>query len=321
MRLLKPINLIVMITAIIGITVIPMAFAETLVPDPMNIGVGARPLGMGKAYVAIAEDGDTIFINPAGLGKVNSFKLTSMYANLLGDVNYTVLAGAMPINDLITIGGGGIMSSVSSIPLFSDTAEPLGSGELTKSVMFVSCGIDLGSVQVGTNLKYFAQSGSGPSEVEVSNGSGYDMDLGVLYSPNSWLSLGANQQNLLGSNMTYASGLEEKIESITKVGIKLGVLGKDALMSSGQKLILGADADLTQNGTILHVGAEYRPIEIIALRAGLDQDQGADETVNNITFGVGIKLMGVEFDYAYHPYSDIPENTTHYFSISYVGTK
>ena len=46
--------------------------------DPMYIGVGARPLGMGKAYVAVAQDGETLFLNPAGLGRLNA-SLTSMY--------------------------------------------------------------------------------------------------------------------------------------------------------------------------------------------------------------------------------------------------
>ena len=67
------------------------AAQDMIVADPMYIGVGARPLGMGKAYVAVAEDGDTVFVNPAGLGKVLTPKLTSMYTSLLGDVNYVVL--------------------------------------------------------------------------------------------------------------------------------------------------------------------------------------------------------------------------------------
>ena len=44
--------------------------------DPLYIGVGARPLGMGKAYVGYAEDGDALFTNPAGLGKIDNIKVT-----------------------------------------------------------------------------------------------------------------------------------------------------------------------------------------------------------------------------------------------------
>jgi len=37
------------------------------ISDPMSIGVGARSLGMGRAYVAVAEGGEAVFVNPAGL--------------------------------------------------------------------------------------------------------------------------------------------------------------------------------------------------------------------------------------------------------------
>ena len=55
------------------LTLITSASAQTTF-DPLSIAVGARALGMGKAYVAVAEDGDTIFTNPAGLGEIDTFK-------------------------------------------------------------------------------------------------------------------------------------------------------------------------------------------------------------------------------------------------------
>ena len=39
--------------------------------------------------------------------------------------------------------------------------------------------------------------------------------------------------------------------------------------------------------------------------------------VNNLTAGVGINRGGIYFDYAYHRYGNVAENTTHFFSISY----
>ena len=49
--------------------------------DLTEIGVGARPLGMGKAYVGLADDASAIFFNPAG-GKslLLNDKLTSIWA-------------------------------------------------------------------------------------------------------------------------------------------------------------------------------------------------------------------------------------------------
>ena len=37
-----------------------------------DIGVGGRPLGMGGAFVALADDGNAASYNPAGLGYINA---------------------------------------------------------------------------------------------------------------------------------------------------------------------------------------------------------------------------------------------------------
>ncbi len=53
-------------SALIIFLLLPVSFAYALTADPMDLGVGARSLGMGKAYVGVAEDSDTLFVNPAG---------------------------------------------------------------------------------------------------------------------------------------------------------------------------------------------------------------------------------------------------------------
>ena len=74
--------------------------------DPLSIGVGARALGMGKAYVAVAEDSDTIFTNPAGLGEIDNFQFTSMSGKIMEEVNYTLFGGVYPIGNKQAIGIG-----------------------------------------------------------------------------------------------------------------------------------------------------------------------------------------------------------------------
>jgi len=87
-----------------------------------------------------------------------------------------------------------------------------------------------------------------------------------------------------------------------------------------QKLNLAVDCDLTKRrSAAFHVGAEYYPISNIALRVGVDQDPFPSGVESNITAGLGLRFSGLEFNYAYHPYTQIAENATHYFSISYVG--
>ena len=45
---------------------------------------GARSLGMGGAYTALANDATAIFYNPAGLAKINSVNIFSSRQKLYG---------------------------------------------------------------------------------------------------------------------------------------------------------------------------------------------------------------------------------------------
>jgi len=67
------------------------------------------------------------------------------------------------------------------------------------------------------------------------------------------------------------------------------------------------------------VGCEWKPIEFISLRGGIDQSPSGGEVVTNTATGVGINIKGFTFDYAYHTYAELVEFSTHYFSIGYSG--
>jgi hypothetical protein len=57
---------------------------------------------------------------------------------------------------------------------------------------------------------------------------------------------------------------------------------------------------------------------VITLRLGQDQEMsGFNETTTNLTAGVGLNWKGFTFDFAYHGNSDLPENTSSYFSLGY----
>ena len=310
-------------------TVLFAAYAFATI-DPMYIGVGARPLGMGKAYVAVAEDGDTIFMNPAGLGRITSPKLTSMYASLLGDIRYVVLGGAYP-TPYGAIGAGAVTTNVADIHLYDGSGTSTGLADYGNNVYFLSYGATvMKDLQLGASLKYFSQGGSGDVSLEAGTGQGMDMDLGILYTPMSWLSLGYTQTNLLASKVEFkGSGVKEDIPSIAKLGMKVAVFGQDGLFQlrsiyggGWQRLNLAVDYDMSADDKVAgagHAGLEYYPIKYFALRVGVDQSPAPEGVVTDMTAGVGLRWGGVEFNYAYHPYDGITENATHFFSISYVG--
>jgi len=303
-----------------GVVMAGACFAadDLTVTDPLYIGVGARPLGMGKAYVAVAEDADGMFINPATLGRINGPKVTSMYSSVLGDVNYMVLGGAYPHTKNSAFGAGIVRSSVDGIDLYAADGSRISTpGSWGNSVMFVSYGINLedAKLSLGGSAKYFSQGGSGTATIESASASGMGFDVGAVYTANENLSLGMVAQNVTGTKLESGNNVENSMLSTLKAGVKYSIKPLE-----NQKLTLAVDADMTKKRPVAyHAGVEYYPIPNIALRIGMDQDPAPGGVESNLTAGVGLRFSGMEFNYAYHPYTQIADNATHYFSVAYVG--
>jgi hypothetical protein len=294
----------------------------------MSIGVGARSIGMGRTYVGVAEDGDALFMNPAGIARATNPKISSMYTSLLNDVNYTVIGGVYPYGEKSAIGAGIINSFTGDIILADSDGTSSGTGSWSNTVIFLSGATYLNTfpalkhiskdILVGGSFKYFSVGGAGENDVATvtdSAGTGYGADFGLLYPATDYMTLGLNYQNVLASKLTRSTGRNEDIPANLKVGAKLCLLGREGqsyTTHGSRRLFLNADYDFnpgTDNG--LHYGLEFWPVSNLAFRTGIDG--------NDVTAGIGVRLAGIEFNYAYHPYSGISENATSFFSISYLG--
>ncbi|HPT47104.1 MAG TPA: UPF0164 family protein, partial [Candidatus Rifleibacterium sp.] len=54
----------------------------------LKMGVGARALGMGSAFTAVADDSTASFWNPAGLARLEKSEGSFMHADLTMDREY-----------------------------------------------------------------------------------------------------------------------------------------------------------------------------------------------------------------------------------------
>lgn len=303
--------------------------------DPLEIGVGARPMGMGRAYTALPGN---FFMNPSGIAGIKNLNLLSMNAKLLQNVNYIVVGAANPFS-FGTLAVGYVSSGVASIPLTrlsGSTIEVYGQTDYSNNVILATyalpanyltnplpflSGFDaFNYMDFGANLKLYSQGFSnltGP--LDSAKGSGMDMDFGVIYNPDNPFIFGLTLQNALpmsmGGKFTWEkNSVEEGIPALLKLG--------SAYNWSDRNLIFSLDYDnyiKLDRPAVFHAGVEWQATPMLALRLGLDQQSSAVQVDNNLTGGVGIKFRGFTFDYAYHQYGDISENTTHYISLGYVG--
>ena len=83
-----------------------------------EIGIGARPLAMGGAFVALAEGNEAIYWNPAGLSKNQNRQLAAMQTSLFGmAIPYQWLAASFPVGKF-TVGAS--FSSLDASEAFGD---------------------------------------------------------------------------------------------------------------------------------------------------------------------------------------------------------
>jgi hypothetical protein len=311
---------LLLIVSLLIVNLAAPASAQTTF-DPLSIGVGARALGMGKACAAVAEEGDTIFTNPAGLGEIDSFKFMSMSGSILEDVNYTVLGGVYPLGLRSAFGIGYAAATVSGIELRDSYGTLQTRSDFSNSVFLASYGRKLTEkLSLGVNFKYYSQDGS---ENDSGDGTGMNLDVGLLQKGLGWISLGVVGQNVLSSGkIQYKNGEKEDLPRIIKIGTRMYVMGEgfEAARVSDIELVANVDADVSLRGgipTTLHAGIELSPDQSLTLRAGIDQDPKAGGIESNSTYGVSIKFAGIGFHYAYHAYTEFSRNATSFFSLSF----
>jgi S-layer homology domain len=270
-----------------------------------------------------------------------------MSGQVLNDISYVVIGGANPTNYGV-FGFGYTTVTLPDIPVTQtsgsgtmETVVNTGATNYYSSVLTLSYSNDLSkigflkdfdNITYGVNLKYFMQGFSGGgTAMKDADGTGFDMDLGMQYKPIKALTVGVSAMNILpaslGGKFTWTKdSIEESIPATIKAGFAAKIFGKDSFYGGKQDVFFDTDmdADVNQNRqSVYHAGVEWWPISIMALRVGLDQQpRGAEDSDgidNNFTAGLGLKFNGFTFDYCYHQYSDLSDNTTNYFSIGYVG--
>jgi len=327
-------------------------------PDPLRIAAGGRSLGLGRAYVGLTGDINSIYTNPAGIASASHWQMTSMSAKLLNEYNYLNFGGLYPTENAGNIGVGIVRVTAggalpTKIAEGSDPSDLIYERDPTLEaisyydvVMLLSYGDKLGrllglpylqgiaarypwlgEVNYGGNFKIMNVGMSGGGLADAS-GVGMEMDLGVQSkTAYPWLEVGASAHNFLpaalGGKLTFPSGWEETYPIVLKLGLNAKILGKEnALRHFGEQelaLLLDTAIEPTRPPvpTLWKLGLEWRPVEVLAVRTGIEQAMAGNEVANDFTAGVGIYLSGFRFDYAFHQFKGAPGIDNHFFSLSY----
>ena len=298
----------------------------------LRSGFGARALGMGGAYVAIADDYSAPYWNPAGVTRGNSLYLGGMRYDKFGlGLNLNYLSGGLTFSGNNSTGGSLLPSlNVPFVKGFSLAGTYLGFSTQVRTIgpggseplvnygersFMVTSGIEfpvVGTFGVTGKNYSFSAPGAGVDGSDAS-ASGFGFDLGYLAEPLENLTLGLAAFDVTGTSVQWKNTPTEptdRIQSRYSAGAAYRIsldnsvipdLLAGALTVSGQ-YSLGSDIS-----NKIRMGLEYSA-SLFALRTGAVRPEGRKPY---FTAGAGIQVQFLTADLAWVQNNTIEgENTT-----------
>jgi opacity protein-like surface antigen len=290
----------------------------------LEIEVGSRAIGMGGAFVAIANDATAIYWNPAGIARLPRSEAILIHTNWLVGTNFDFVGVVVPMGYLGSIAVNVISLStdemeVRTVQRPEGTGEKFSYGDLSAGLSYAKNLTDRFSI--GVNAKYISQ------RIWHMKAKGIAFDIGTLFKTrfngmvigmtisNFGASLKLEGRDVFvnydeapqfgGSNDRIpASKLTDKfpLPLLFRVGVAM-----DILKSGSSRLTIAADAAHPNNNTeYINTGMEYVFNKNLALRFGyknlftLDTEEGF-----TAGFGTKLKLPGgvaLKIDYAYQDF-------------------
>ena len=268
----------------------------------LKVGVGARAMGMGSAYVALADDPTALHWNPAGLAASHDgINLTAMHNEWIEDFRQEYAAVAMPL------GRGAFGASFTGF-YTSQLERRDDTGVLTGHFGYNDIAANLGygmqvapGADAGLSARYIREA------IAEESASTFAFDVGGKYKvKETGLSLGAAVQNVGGKAKFISESFPLPLTVRAGAAFKrpIAKLQGTGLITTEYRKARGEDARF-------HVGGEYAYHDWLALRAGAKF--GYDN--QDVSFGLGITRGNIRFDYALLP---IGANlgASHLFSVS-----
>ncbi|MCH7761597.1 PorV/PorQ family protein [candidate division TA06 bacterium] len=276
----------------------------------MSLGLGARPLGMGGAFVAVSDDATAPYWNPAGGVQGEGRELFGMHSESFGSI--VKLDGIAYLQSAGSRGALGLYFTrlgVEGIALTDSTGkDPNFPIEITKRVNAEDLLFALTYAQMqgkifswGGNVKFVRR------DTGTNTALGTGVDLGGLFWLKEGITIGVNLQDLTTTIITWDTGQKDYILPTVKTGIAL----KREIEFPKGDLLFAMDVDIKfenrggeasqftfgRGSGDLHLGAEYLFRKALALRVGSD--------MGRFTLGVGILYKTLKFDYAFFNHEDL----------------
>ena len=304
----------------------------------LGIDVGPRAVGMGSAYVSVANDVTAMYWNPAGISQIDNFRADFSNTKWIADLSFNYAGIVFPMEG---IGNFGLNATFLTMGQIERTTieNPEGTGEMFDAASY-AFGICFArnltdQFSIGFNVKYINErlyhvSANG---FAADIGARFDTGLEGLIIGMSISNYGTKMQldgrdlnfqtdvapNISGNNQTIGAQLQTdqyELPLLFRVGVSM-----DVLKGLGHSnLILSADAlHPNDDREYIDVGGEYDFYDIFSLRGGY-KGLFAKDSEQGISLGGGVHYTVLEsatiyFDYSYIDFGRF--SAVHMFSVGF----
>jgi len=303
----------------------------------LEISVGANAVGMGGAFVSVANDASTLYWNPGGIANINKYEALVSHSEWIAETNFDFAALVVPLGDFGTIGLSFASLNmddmkVRTVELPEGTGEYFSANDIAVGVSYARNLTDRFSI--GFTGKYVQQ------RIWHMSAVAFALDIGTVFKTDLFggMNIGASILNfgtpmkLEGRDARYfirvdetKQGSNEQIPASIEMNswdlpllFQIGV-STYAINTDDYRLMVSVDATHPTNDfESVNIGGEFSFMNYITLRGGF-QSLFLDDSEGGLTLGVGVnsKMLfseaSVKFDYAFRDFGRL--KNIHVFTV------
>jgi len=297
----------------------------------LEIGPGARSLGMGSAYVSVSNDASSIYWNPAGIVNVSTPEVQSFYAPWLVETQFYYNTAVVPMGAYGSLGLSFTAVTMDEMvvrtvqnPEPNEYGQKFDAGNIAMGVAYAKKLTDRFSF--GFQTKFIQES------IWQMKAQGVAVDIGTLFITKRDLNIGMSVSNfggkigMEGVNTLVDIDVDENIYgnndridgNLSTVKWPLPLifrfgLSREFLLSPTMKCLLAVDAiHPNNNPEYINVGLEYSALDMLFIRMGKSHtfynlDNGTEDGLapeHGLSLGAGIKyriprgpLLNIDYVY------------------------
>ena len=300
-----------------------LLFADTSLSVYDDIGVGARPLGLGGAFVAIANDSNAANYNAAGLAYIDGIQIGATHAQRFnGLITYNTISGILPLGRVGAVGANlGILGEESD--LYSEQTARFSYANTIFKQLAIGLNLKMLSISYDEENEFVSEN---PYFVRTSS-SAFSFDVGLLTKPLNSLNIGVSIENLLPADISISNTQTDSVPQNIRIGLAYNLESIAEMSVQGEaitNLLKGTLATIevtSRNSEInTHFGVEIMLNNTIGIRGGYGV-KNAGNSASTLNFGGSVRIpVGrtiPQIDYGFQLLTgNFNENITQRFSIN-----